>query len=136
MSNNLFRSNSLELLWGVYKVIGISLWGECSRIRLLDEVFISLLLGERNGVLFGLEIYVCALHEVGGGLPSHQGILPPMPFWENIPVHPPAATPPRAGLGGWLGFLEDSNSPSLKLHGSARDEGRRENVGLSASCSR
>lgn len=61
-----FGLDVLELLVLEKEVVGVSLGDETALIGLLDKVLISLLLGESNGILLGLELDVGALHAVGG----------------------------------------------------------------------
>lgn len=90
----------LQLLRGPQEVVRISLGRDLSRIRLLDEVLVALLLGKSNGILLGLEVNVRPLHEIARRLPSHQRVLPAVALSENIPVHPPPGSDLVAALGG------------------------------------
>jgi hypothetical protein len=60
---------------------------------------------------------MCALHEIGRGLPAHQRILPSMAFGEDVPVHAPVVAVPVAGLSCCLCRSVDAASvrfcPSL-----------------------
>ena len=85
----LFGLNVSKLFRRIQEVIGVCFGVEGAVIGLLDVILIALLVGKLDGVLFGTEIEMCALHSVGGGLPSHQRVLPPVAFREYVPVHPP-----------------------------------------------
>jgi len=63
-SVHLLRPNMLQLLIAPQKVISIRLRDDLPTVRLLDKVFISLLLCEPNRILLALEIQMCALHEI------------------------------------------------------------------------
>lgn len=104
----LLRPHLLQLLRTVDELVGIRLWDDSPRIRLLHKILISLLVGEIDGVFLGLEVKVCALHEVGAGLPTHQRVLPAVALGERIPVHTPVAAVPVAGLCGGFGGLVDT----------------------------
>lgn len=94
----LLRPNMLQLLIAPQKVISIGLRDNFPTVRLLDKVFVSLLLRKPDSILLALEVQMCALHEISRGLPSHQRILPSVAFGKNIPVHAPLMTMPVAGL--------------------------------------
>ena len=108
VSLHLFRPDMLELLWCVKEVVGVGLGGDFSRVGLLNEVLVTLLLGKVNGVLLVLEVDVGALHEIGRRLPAHQRVLPSVALGEDIPVHSPALAPPGSGLSCGLGLLVNS----------------------------
>ena len=80
------------------KLIRVSLGSELALVRLLDEIFIALFVGEPDGILFGLEAQMSALHEVATALPAHQRVFPPVAFRQDIPVHPPMVRFPVSGL--------------------------------------
>lgn len=84
----------LQRLEGMHEVIRIRLGCDLSFVRFLNKVLVSLLLGESNGIFPRLEVHMCALHEIGRGLPAHQGILPSMTFREDVPVHTPVMAVP------------------------------------------
>jgi len=104
----LLRPNMLQLLVTPQKVVRVRLREDLPAIRLLDKVFISLLLRKPDGVLLALEVEMCALHEIGRGLPAHQRILPSVALGENIPVHAPLVAVPVAGLSCCLGRTVDT----------------------------
>ena len=54
----------LQLLITPQEVVRIRLRDDLPAIRLLNKVFISLLLCESNGILLTLEVKVRALHEI------------------------------------------------------------------------
>lgn len=54
----------LQRLRLVDEVVGVRLRHDSPFVRLLDEVFIPLLLGECDSILFRLELDLRALHEV------------------------------------------------------------------------
>jgi hypothetical protein len=56
-----------------------------------------------------------ALHEVGGGLPAHQRVLPAVTLPEHVPVHAPFRAVPGAGLGGSFGGLVDAGETLVWL---------------------
>ena len=60
----LLRPNMLQLLVRPQEVIRIRLRDDLSRIWLLNEVLVALLLCESDSILLRLEIDVCSLHEV------------------------------------------------------------------------
>lgn len=66
----------LELLGLVVEVVGVGLGNKSALVGLLNEIFVSLLLREHDGVLLRLELQVGALHAIGRRLPSHQRVLP------------------------------------------------------------
>lgn len=98
----------LQLRWRVQEVVGIRLGGDVAAVGLLNKVLVALLLGETDGVLLGLEEHGGALHHVAGRLPSHQRVLPSVALGKDVPVHPPPAATPGAGLRGGLRGLEDA----------------------------
>lgn len=63
---DLFGPDMLELLWRMKEVVRIGLGHEFALIRLLDKIFISLLLSKRNSVLLRLEVQMGSLHAIGG----------------------------------------------------------------------
>lgn len=144
LSTFLLRADLLELASRVEEVVGIGLGSEASRVGLLDEVLVALLLGKRNGILLGLEVHVGALHVVTRRLPAHQRVLPAVALGEDVPVHAPVVALPVTGLRSGFRLLVDAaslkisqlnsvfdlsvsvpDSASLQLEGSARsDRGR------------
>jgi hypothetical protein len=62
---HLLRSNSLELLRAVNEVVRIRLRNELPLVGLLDEVLVTLLVGESNCILLRLELDSVALHVIG-----------------------------------------------------------------------
>lgn len=94
----LFGLDVLELLRLMHKVVCIGLGHEPALIRFLDEVFITLLLGKGNGILFRFEIDVGALHAVRRRLPSHERVLPPVALLQNVPIHAPVVCVPVSRL--------------------------------------
>jgi hypothetical protein len=104
----LLRPNMLQLLIAPQKVIRIRLRNNLPTIRLLNKVFITLLLCKPDGVLLALEVQMCALHEISRGLPSHQRVLPSVAFGENIPVHAPVVPMPVTRLCCCLCWAIDS----------------------------
>ena len=62
----LLGRNRLELLRAVNKQIGVGLGNDSSLVGFLDEELVTLLLGEMNGILLGLEVEAGALHVIGG----------------------------------------------------------------------
>jgi hypothetical protein len=112
-SFSLLRSDNLQLARNMYKVIGVSLRDEPARIRFLHKVLVALLIRKGNGIFLALEMYALTVHEVGGGLPAHEGILPSMAFGERIPVHDPAVGVPVTGLCRCFCRAVDSVSGSL-----------------------
>lgn len=93
-----FGLNVLDLLGFVKEVVGVSLGHETALVWLLDKVFVSLLLGESNGIFLGLKFDVSALHSVGGRLPTHERVLPAVTPLQDIPIHAPVVLVPGAGL--------------------------------------
>lgn len=67
----LLRPNMLQLLITPQKIIRIRLRDNLPPVRLLHKVFVSLFLCKLDGVLLTLEVEMCALHEIGRGLPAH-----------------------------------------------------------------
>jgi hypothetical protein len=94
----LLRPDNLQLAGNMYKVVGISLRREAALIRLLNKVLVALFVRKGNSIFLALELYALAVHEVGGGLPAHEGILPPTTLCERVPIHEPAEAMPVAGL--------------------------------------
>lgn len=74
----LFGVDELELLRLVEVVVRVRLGLELPLLRFLYKVLVSLLLGEPDGILLALEVQVGALHAIGGRLPAHQRVLPPV----------------------------------------------------------
>ena len=60
----LLRLDILELLWLVHEVVCICFRCESAVVRLLDKVFVALLLCKQNGILLRLEVEVGSLHRV------------------------------------------------------------------------
>lgn len=109
-----FGLDVLELPVLVKEVVGISLGDEAALIRLLNEVFVSLLLGKSNGILLRVELDVGALHAIGGRLPSHQRVLPAVTPLQDIPVHAPVVRVPGTGLrSGLRGAVDAVRTVSL-----------------------
>jgi hypothetical protein len=98
----------LELSRNVSEEVGIRLGHELPLVRLLHKVLVTLFVGEVDGVLFGLELYPVAVHEVGRRLPAHKRVLPSVALGEHVPVHQPVVGGPVAGLCGRLGGLVDA----------------------------
>lgn len=65
-----------QRLEGMHEVVRVRFGRDLSLVRFLDKVLVSLLTGESNSVFLGLEVYMCALHEIGRRLPAHQRIFP------------------------------------------------------------
>ena len=107
------RPYVLQRLRTVQKVVRIRLGNDPPLVRLLHKVLVALLVRKVDGGLLALEVEMRALHEVGGGLPAHQGVLPSVAFGENVPVHAPVVAVPVAGLGGGFGGTVDSNGLRL-----------------------
>lgn len=61
---SLFRLDMLQWTWFMQEVVRISLRYESPFVRLLHIVLVALLLRESDGVLFRLELDVCALHSI------------------------------------------------------------------------
>ena len=104
----LLRPDLLQLLRAVNELIRISLGYDLPHIGLLHKVLVALLVGKVDGVVFAVEVQVCALHEVGRRLPAHERVLPSMAFAQRIPVHAPLVRCPVAGLCGCLRWLVDA----------------------------
>lgn len=98
----LLGADVLELLGAVHEVVGVCFGDDPALVRLLDKVLVALLVGEVDGIVLGLEVEVCALHEIGRGLPTHQGVLPAVTLAKDVPVHAPVVSIPVAGLSGRL----------------------------------
>ena len=98
----------LQLLITPQEIIRIRLRRNLPRIRFLHKVLISLLLREADRILLALEVHVCALHEIGRGLPAHERILPSVAFGENVPVHTPLVTVPVTRLSRGFGGAVDA----------------------------
>lgn len=75
-----FRLNVLQRTRLVYEVVGVGFWHDSPLVWQLHIVLVSLLLCKRYCVFARLEFDVGALHEVSRRLPSHQWILPSVPF--------------------------------------------------------
>lgn len=103
-----FGLDVLEFLRLVKEVVGIGLGHKPALIGLLHKVFVALLLGKGNGILLGLELEVGSLHTIGGRLPAHEGVLPPVALLQNVPVHAPVVFVPSTGLGSGLCGAVDS----------------------------
>lgn len=120
----LFGVDDLELLRLMKVVVRIGLGLELSLLGFLHKVFVSLLLGEPDGILLALEVQVGALHVIGGRLPAHQRVLPTVALGKNIPVHAPVVAVPCARLSSWLGRAVDSHSSGLQIRrGTRQDSG-------------
>lgn len=76
----LLRPHLLDLLRNVHELICVGLGHELPLVRLLHKVFVSLLTGEPNSILFALEVQVGTLHEIRAGLPTDQRVLPAVSF--------------------------------------------------------
>ena len=98
----------LELLRLVKEVVGIGLGNKTALVRLLNEVFVALLLGKGNGILFGFEGEVGSLHAIRRGLPAHERVLPTVSLLQDIPIHTPVVCVPGTGLGSRLRGAVDS----------------------------
>lgn len=104
---HLLRPNLLQLLRTVHKLVCICLGNHLPLIWLLHEKLITLLVGKSNGILLGLEVEVCALHEIGTALPAHQRVFPSVTLTERVPIHTPVVRVPVAGLRcGFGGFVD------------------------------
>lgn len=68
----LLRPDILQLLRLMRELACISLGKETPLIGLLHIEFISLLLSKADGIVLCLEVQLRRLHEVAGGLPSHE----------------------------------------------------------------
>lgn len=66
IQGRLLCAHRLELLGAVKELVGVSLGDNSPLVGLLDKEFVALLLGKVDGVVLGLEVQMCALHEVGG----------------------------------------------------------------------
>lgn len=97
-----------ELLGLVDEVVGIGLGHEATLVRLLDKVFVTLLLGESDSVFLRLELQVGALHAIGRRLPAHEGVLPAVAPLQDIPIHAPVVLVPGTGLCCGLGRAVDT----------------------------
>ena len=75
---SLFRFDMFKLLRLVHEVVGVRLWNELALVRLLNIVFVALLLGEENRILLGLEVQVSTLHTISRGLPANERVFPSM----------------------------------------------------------
>lgn len=114
----------LELPRLVKEVVGISLGHKPALIRLLHKVFVALLLSKGNGILLALELEVGALHSIGGRLPAHEGVLPPVTLLQNVPIHPPVVSVPGARLGSRLcGAVDSIKTEGLAIEFLARGSG-------------
>ena len=102
-----FSLDVLDLLRLVDEVVSVGPGNESALIGLLHKVFVSLLLGEQDSILLGLEVQVGALHAIGRGLPAHQGVLPAMSPLQDIPIHSPVVGAPGSGLCGGLRLAVD-----------------------------
>lgn len=80
------------------EVVRVGLRNEPAVVGLLDKVFISLLLGESDGVVLALELQVGALHAICRRLPPNERILPPVTSLQDIPIHPPVVAVPVSRL--------------------------------------
>lgn len=58
------RSDMLQLSRAVQEVVCICLGYDPSLVRLLHEIFITLLLREPYSIIFAFEADVCSLHEI------------------------------------------------------------------------
>ena len=92
----------------MHEIIRIRLGHKLPRIRLLHEILIPLFLCKADCIFFALEVDMCALHEIRGRLPAHQGVLPPVAFGEHVPIHSPVVPGPVSGLRGGFGGPVDS----------------------------
>ena len=72
----LLRPHLLQLLMRMLELIRIHLRDDAPLIRLLDKVLVALLERKLDRVFPALETDVRALHEVRGGLPAHEWVLP------------------------------------------------------------
>lgn len=116
----------LELPRLVKEVVGISLGHKPALIRLLHKVFVALLLSKGNGILLALELEVGALHSIGGRLPAHEGVLPPVTLLQNVPIHPPVVSVPGARLGSRLcGAVDSIKTEGLAIEFLARGAASR-----------
>lgn len=73
---SLFRLDVFKLLRLVHEVVGVCFWNKLALVRLLNEVFVALLLGEMDCILLSLETQMSALHGISRGLPAHKRIFP------------------------------------------------------------
>ena len=83
----------------MHKVVRIRLGREFPLVMLLHEIFIPLLHSKMDRILFTPEVQMGPLHEIRRRLPSHQGVLPPVAFEHDVPIHAPVVAVPVAGLG-------------------------------------
>lgn len=97
----------LKLARRIGKVVRVRLRGESASLGLLDEVLVSLLFGEPDGIILRVEEYPGPLHHIARGLPANEWILPTMALGQYIPVHTPVVTLPFSGLRCGLGLLVD-----------------------------
>lgn len=102
-----------ELPWFMDEIVGIGLGDSFSLIRLLDKIFIPLLLRESYSILFCHEIEMRALQRVPGSLPPHQRMFPSMTLLQNVPIHSPMMGMPRSRLRRCLCRAKYSDDPSL-----------------------
>jgi len=110
----LLRPHNLQLSRYMCEIIGIRLWHEPPLLRLLHKILVSLFLGKSNGIFFGCKRHTMTLHKVATALPSHQWILPPVTFGQNVPVYQPLGLV-GAALGGGFDRAVDSNDTGLKI---------------------
>ena len=87
--STLLRPDRLQLLRAMGEVVRIRLWHKLPLIWLLHVVLVTLLVRKVDGIFLALELDALAVHEVCGGLPAHEGVLPSVSFWQWIPVHQP-----------------------------------------------
>ena len=127
ISDALLCPDVLQLVGRVEEVVCVGLWCELSRVGLLDKVLVALLLGEMDGILLGLEVDVCSLHEISRRLPSDQRVLPSVSLGQDVPIHSPALAPEVARLCSGLGLLVDANVCVRKDVDRVRRGGRRSN---------
>jgi hypothetical protein len=115
-----FGLDVLELLGLVNEVVGVGLGHEAALVRLLDKVFIALLLGKCDGVFLRLKLQVCSLHVIGGRLPPHERVLPTVTSLQDIPVHAPMVLVPGTRLCCGLGRAVDAAGVMSQCVGTRR----------------
>lgn len=103
-----FGLDMFERLGFMNEVVSIGLGHETALIRLLDKVFIALLLRKIDGVLLRLELQVGSLHAISRRLPAHERVLPTVAPLQDIPVHAPVMLVPGTGLCCGLGGAVDT----------------------------
>lgn len=80
------------------EVVRIRLWQDPPLVWFLYIILITLLIGKVDSVFLCLEFNGHTLHEVGRGLPAHEGVLPSVTLGKWVPVNLPAVGVPCTGL--------------------------------------